>query len=123
MLPPVSVPRETAHVREETEAAEPPEDPPGTRVRSQGLDVTCGNGVRRQVVMDKVGIRFGLRFGFRFGFRFGIRFGVRFGIRFGIRFGVGYGRDEMKWRNGCDGMEWGNGCDVHEGRKVIDSLC
>ena len=35
--PPVSVPKLPAHSDAATAAAEPPEDPPGTRSRSQGL--------------------------------------------------------------------------------------
>ena len=37
MEPPVSVPVAAAQSRAATAAAEPPEDPPGTRVRSQGF--------------------------------------------------------------------------------------
>ena len=37
MDPPVSVPVAAAHRRAATAAAEPPEDPPGTRVWSQGF--------------------------------------------------------------------------------------
>lgn len=39
-LPPVSLPKDTAHCPAETAAAEPPDDPPGTRETSQGLAVT-----------------------------------------------------------------------------------
>jgi len=39
MLPPVSVPMASGVWYEATAAAEPPELPPGTRVRSQGLAV------------------------------------------------------------------------------------
>ena len=39
MEPPVSVPRVATAVPEATAAAEPPLEPPGTRVRSQGLRV------------------------------------------------------------------------------------
>jgi hypothetical protein len=35
--PPVSVPRLPAHSEAATAAAEPPDDPPGTRSRSHGL--------------------------------------------------------------------------------------
>src|SRR4030042_1891955 len=35
--PPVSVPRAAKQSRAETAAAEPPDDPPGTRAKSQGL--------------------------------------------------------------------------------------
>ena len=38
--PPVSDPIDTVHSSAATAAAEPPEEPPGTRVRSQGLAVT-----------------------------------------------------------------------------------
>jgi hypothetical protein len=37
--PPVSVPSAARHDRAATAAAEPPDDPPGTRVPSQGLRV------------------------------------------------------------------------------------
>ena len=37
MLPPVSVPVAALHNLAETAAAEPPDDPPGTRVSSQGF--------------------------------------------------------------------------------------
>ena len=36
-LPPVSVPRAAGTMRPATAAALPPDEPPGTRVRSQGL--------------------------------------------------------------------------------------
>ena len=39
MLPPVSVPIASGAWKAATAAAEPPELPPGTRVRSQGLAV------------------------------------------------------------------------------------
>ncbi len=35
--PPVSVPKAAKHMPADTAAAEPPDDPPGTRVGSQGL--------------------------------------------------------------------------------------
>ena len=38
--PPVSVPNAPGHWPEATAAAEPPDDPPGVRVRSHGLRVT-----------------------------------------------------------------------------------
>lgn len=41
MLPPVSEPREALHWRAATAAAEPPEEPPGTRLVSHGLRVGC----------------------------------------------------------------------------------
>src|SRR5512145_2642107 len=37
--PPVSVPREARHERAATAAADPPDEPPGTRVPSHGLRV------------------------------------------------------------------------------------
>ncbi len=40
MLPPVSVPSAAAASRPATAAALPPDEPPGTRSRSQGLRVT-----------------------------------------------------------------------------------
>jgi len=40
-LPPVSLPSDTIHCRAETAAADPPDDPPGTRDKSHGLAVTC----------------------------------------------------------------------------------
>ncbi len=39
MEPPVSEPSETGTIPAATAAAEPPEEPPGTRSRSQGLQV------------------------------------------------------------------------------------
>ena len=39
--PPVSLPRVPTHCPLATAAAEPPDDPPGTRSRSQGFLVTC----------------------------------------------------------------------------------
>lgn len=39
-LPPVSLPKDATHCLEETAAAEPPDDPPGTRDESQGFVVT-----------------------------------------------------------------------------------
>lgn len=39
-LPPVSLPNDTIHCLAETAAAEPPDEPPGTRDKSQGLAVT-----------------------------------------------------------------------------------
>src|SRR5689334_10514407 len=40
MEPPVSVPNEPAAIAADTAAADPPDEPPGTRVRSQGLRVS-----------------------------------------------------------------------------------
>ena len=39
MEPPVSLPRASAPMPAATAAAEPPEEPPGTRARSRGLHV------------------------------------------------------------------------------------
>ena len=39
-LPPVSLPRATVHCRADTAAADPPDDPPGTRDTSHGFAVT-----------------------------------------------------------------------------------